>query len=743
MENDFGEIAKKALAPDPAPDSLVARYGLATLKGLGQVPKGMLHAVQDDLAHPLHTVTMLGAAAALGAGVKAYLPNLGTGGKIAGVAIGAYLTYRAAEPIFDAYSIAHNATSMNDIDVAAKVIGDVGGAFAVNAALSGAAYKLGGMGAEKYLMKSPFPPGGVNGIAPRDVATPNTPGGPIQPRWQTVLATNMPGFLGISSASSTSMTFEQRLAGIQKFTPSERLAPDADFKGDTSGDTVLDVTVQLKSKATDAEMEKILNEVASGKRPALTDKEFEEKFGATQESLDQVKKFAAAYDLKVTHTDLRTGRVVLTGTVDNVEEAFKTKISDYAKDGSTFHDRAGALFVPKVVGKNIEGVFGIDQRPQAKPRVLENDPKAESNQGAADQVSFRPDQVADFYNFPKGTTGKGQGIAVIELGGGMVMENEQAYYKEMGLKMPDIKILELNGAKNKPGADQRADKEVSLDSQVIGAVAPDAKQLIIFAKNSEQGFIDAIGRGAFPLETETPNQAISISWGQPIEDWSAQGKRGMNLALKKAALKGVSVFAASGDDGAVDRPGKGEFTVDYPAADPYVTGTGGTRLVLKDGKLESEVVWNDRHGSTGGGISPDEVPEFQKNLKLPRATDAKEDKIGRGVPDVAGNASQSTGYKIRVRGNNEVVGGTSAVAPLYAALAVRINEGLGGGKTVGYMNPFLYEQGLSGKAQFFRDITTGHNNGYDASKGWDPVTGWGSLDGEKLLQAYKDKFKQS
>ena len=743
MENDFGEIAKKALAPDPAPDSLVARYGLTAMKGLSHVPEGMLHALKDDLNHPLQTVGMVAGAAALGAAAKTFLPKLGTGGKIAGVAIGAYLTYRAAEPAFDAFSIAHNATSMNDIDVAGKVLGDFGGAFAVNAALSGAAYKLGGMGAEKFwLNKMPAPPPGT-------ALTPEVPGpseprtGPIQPRWQTVLAGNMPGIIGIGSASSTSMSFEQRLAGIQKFTPSERNAPDADLQGDTNGESIIDVTVQLKSRGTDADMEKILKEISDGKRPSLTDKEFEEKFGASQESLEQVKKFAQAYDLKVTQSDLRTGRVVLTGTVNNVEEAFKTKISDYAKDGNNFHDRAGALFVPKTVAKNIEGVFGIDQRPQAKPRVLDADPKADGNQANADQVSFRPDQIADFYNFPKNTTGKGQGIALIELGGGMVMENENAYYKEFGLKMPDIQILELGGGKNKPGADQRADKEVSLDSQVIGAVAPDAKQLVIFAKNSEQGFVDAIGRAAFPEGTESANQAISISWGQPIEDWSAQGKRGMNLALKKAALRGISVFAASGDDGAVDRPGKGPLTVDYPAADPYVTGTGGTRLIVKDGKIEQEVAWNDRHGATGGGISADEVPEFQKNMQFPKVTDAKDVKNGRGVPDVAGNASQSSGYKIRVRGNNESVGGTSAVAPLYAALAVRINEGLAGKGSVGYMNPFLYEQGLSGKAQFFRDITTGHNNGYDASRGWDPVTGWGSLDGEKLLQAYKDKFKQS
>jgi kumamolisin len=169
-----------------------------------------------------------------------------------------------------------------------------------------------------------------------------------------------------------------------------------------------------------------------------------------------------------------------------------------------------------------------------------------------------------------------------------------------------------------------------------------------------------------------------------------------------------------------------------------VTGTGGTRLNIKDGKITGEVAWNNGmgRGAGGGGISPDEIPDYQKEVKMPPNA-SNNHVLGRGVPDIAGNADPVTGYKIRVNGVEGVIGGTSAVAPLMSALAVRLNEGLGGSKQVGFMNPFFYKSGLAGTAPWFNDITVGDNNGYSTSRGWDAVTGWGSINGEKLLSAYK------
>jgi kumamolisin len=722
----------KDLLTAPAPDSLVARYGLLAMSGIENTPAGMWHAAKEDFYHPLQTVGMVAGAAAVGALVKTVLPQCGVYGKLAGVAIGAYVTYRAAEPVLDSLTIAGQAKTKNDIEVAGKLLGDVAGSFAVNSAISGLSYKLGGMAVEKYFPNSiPF---NSNSAGTND-------GG----FWSKSVTPRLPGAISVTTASSGAIMFEPRLAGIERFSSSDPISISSNlYQGQTDANSELSITVQLKSKASDKEMDQVINDIATGKRPNMSDKEFADKFGATPESLDNVKKFAESYGLKVSEADLRSGRVVLTGSAKHFSEAFRTQLYEYKLDGMMVRDRSGALFVPKSVGKDIEGVYGLDNLPQASPRIITEplptlEPRAKSSESSSlnERTSYRADEVAKAYNFPTDTTGKGQAAAIVELGGGIDLKNEADYYKNNGLKQPDINVIKINGAKALVGSNSRADSEVSLDSQVLGTLAPDAKQNIIFTSNSEQGFIDAVARGAFPADNEIANQAMSISWGQPSENMSDQGKRGLSLALKKAALKGMSVFVAAGDDGAGDNVRDGKLHVDFPASDPFVTAVGGTRLDIKDGKIEKEVVWNDNRGSSGGGISALPVPEYQSNLQF-----AGKAITGRGEPDITGNASPNSGYRIHTGGNDVNSGGTSAVAPLYTALALRLNEGLGGGdKTVGFMNPFLYQQALSGKANFFNDIVQGTNNGYDATKSWDPASGWGSLDGQKLLDAYKQAGK--
>jgi kumamolisin len=770
---EMASSSKDALSSPAAPNTLIGRYGLVTVKGIGNLPSGILHAGEDAINHPLRTLETVGSAALMGAALKTILPETGNAGKIAGLAIGAYFTYQSARPFVESYKMAGQARTMKDIDVAAVHLGDVGGSFIVNSAIAGAGYKLGAAGAERVLLRPE-----LDGFADMKQAF-----------WDGVgeKTGRLTDALGITSTpepvkTAAAVKIDPRMGEVQKFMPSDRTAPEGTLKGEVPDSEKMHITIQLKSRSSDLAMDRALKRIALGRAQPMTDAEFSAKFGASQESLDAVTKFANENGLAVRESNLASGRVVLSGTAGKMSEAFQTKINNYDLDGFEYTGREGALTVPKTMAGHIEGIFGMDDRPQAHPYVVkledvlarENNPSVKKivgrnpgdppatgtapkpvdgviaaptepvpGRGPIDPkkvAGYMPNEVADAYEFPKGTTGKGGGVAIIELGGGIDMQNEAAYYKAHGLKMPDIKVIEIDGAKNSPGNPKSAgaDGEVALDSQVVGAVAPDAKQALIFAPNSDRGFMDAITRATFPEKGENPNQAISISWGAPMETWSDQGKRGMNLAFKKAALKGISVFAASGDDGAIDAAPSGNFNVDYPAADPYNTGTGGTRLVVKDGKIVSEVAWNNgrNKGSGGGGISPDEIPDYQKDLKMPPNA-SNNHVLGRGVPDIAGNADPVTGYRIRVAGTESVMGGTSAVAPLMSALAVRLNEGLGNGQQVGFMNPFLYKNGMAGTGTFFNDVTSGHNNGYATSPGWDAVTGWGSLNGEKLLAAYK------
>lgn len=500
--------------------------------------------------------------------------------------------------------------------------------------------------------------------------------------------------------------------------------------GPTDPSKEIDVTVMVKSKATEQDMDKALQELGSGKRKPLSNKEFETEFGADNDAMKRVLKFAKDNHLRVSKTDNVSGQIKLHGKVGDFSKAFGVQLDDYQDGTEVCRQRSGNVLVPRAMSNDIQGVFGLEN-----PKLLKTHSRTAPDGGVSAPraaANFMPNEVADMYSFPKDSMGKGQSVGIVEFGGGLDLADNTKYYKDHGLKEPSIQIIELGKAKNKTGGD--ADGEVALDTQVIGAVAPDAKQQLIFADNSDQGFLDSITRATFAEKGEIQNSAISISWGAPESDWNEQAIRNMNLAFKKAALKGVSVFAASGDDGARDKSTNGKFTPDYPSSDPFVTGTGGTRLE-RTGK---EVTWNDGFfgGSTGGGISAKfDVPDFQKNITLPAEANGT-GKTGRGAPDIAGNASPITGYRIRVGGTETITGGTSAVAPLYAALMMRVNGALG--HSVGYLNPFLYENAKNG---IFKDITDGNNNGYTAGPGWDAPTGLGSIKGDKFLDELKKQNK--
>jgi kumamolisin len=195
-------------------------------------------------------------------------------------------------------------------------------------------------------------------------------------------------------------------------------------------------------------------------------------------------------------------------------------------------------------------------------------------------------------------------------------------------------------------------------------------------------------------------------------------------------MLGVTVCSASGDSGSTDGIGDGRAHVDFTASSPHVLACGGTRLEAGDGSISREVVWNAGGGATGGGISDVfPLPSWQSSAKVPPSANAG-GRHGRGVPDVAGDADPATGYQVRVDGQDAVFGGTSAVAPLWAALVARINQRLG--KPIGFLNPVVYS--AAGQSAL-NDITTGTNGAYNAAKGWDACTGLGSPDGARLLAA--------
>jgi kumamolisin len=344
--------------------------------------------------------------------------------------------------------------------------------------------------------------------------------------------------------------------------------------------------------------------------------------------------------------------------------------------------------------------------------------------------AFDGNQLAAVYDFPP-STGQGQTIALIELGGGYIDADIKAFFAALNLPAPSVTSVSVDGGRNSPLLDPGADTEVALDIEVAGAAASGAALVVFFAPNTDIGFLDAIL--AVVHDTANHPSIISISWGGAESTWTGQQMAAMNEAFQSAAAIGISVFCAAGDDGANDNVGDGLAHVDFPSSSPFVTACGGTTLVFSNGARQ-ETVWNDGDGSaTGGGISDFfAVPQYQQSLTMPANLATKF--AGRGLPDLAAVGDPDTGYAVFVDGLWQVVGGTSAVAPLASGMMARINSVTG--RTHGSINPVLYQAGSSNG---FNDITAGNNScdgvtGYTASIGWDAVSGWGSPGGMSLLK---------
>src|SRR5271165_1478695 len=488
-----------------------------------------------------------------------------------------------------------------------------------------------------------------------------------------------------------------------------------------------------------------------------------EQYGADPADIALVTQVLGRNGLTVTETHTASRRLKVQGTIGQLSAAFGTTLtlvtSPHA-DGTgavTHRYRSGGLSVPAEVAGIVTAVLGLDDRPQARPhfrlRTVAPEtvapetvaPETVAPETVAPEGTVAPEtkptaqpltapQVAGFYNFPANTDGTGQTIAIIELGGGYTQSDLNTYFSGLGLATPSVTAVGVDGGSNSPG--QQADGEVDLDIQVAGAVAPGAAQVVYFAPNTDQGFIDAISDAIHA--TPTPI-VVSISWGGPENSWSTQSRNAMNSAIADGAVLGVTVTVAAGDNGSSDDPNNpNAVNVDFPASSPNALGCGGTQLIgdVSTFTITSEVVWNElanNEGAGGGGVSvvfP--LPPWQANAGVPASAAGGSAGAGRGVPDVAGNADPTTGYLVIVDGQQQPIGGTSAVAPLWAGLIARLAQATG--KKFGLLQPLIYAGITPGTTTpGFNDIVEGDNGAYKAGPGWDACTGLGSPNGTALL----------
>jgi kumamolisin len=455
-------------------------------------------------------------------------------------------------------------------------------------------------------------------------------------------------------------------------------------------------------------------------------------YGSAVADQDQVADVLTGLDpaIEVVSTDPGSRRMTIAGPAGVLAGAFGTELQVVSSPGPNgtqvrHRARAGELQLPAELSGIVVAVLGLDNRPQAVPHFRF------AGQAAA-QVSYTPPQIAGLYQFPAGTDGTGQTIAIIELGGGFGQSDLDSYFSGLSLATPSVTAAGVDGASNVAGQDpQGADGEVLLDIEVAGSVAPGATQVVYFAPNTDRGFVDAVTTAVHAQPTPA---AVSISWGGPESSWTAQSMSALDAAMADGVALGVTVTVAAGDNGSSDGVSDGQPHTDFPASSPHALACGGTSLHADaaTGVIRSETVWNDGSGggATGGGVSRQfGLPAWQATAGVPAAPGGG---TGRGVPDVAGNADPATGYQVLVDGQQSVIGGTSAVAPLWAALVSRLTQATG--SRLGLLQQPLYAGVEPAQAAGgVRDITHGNNGAYSAAPGWDACTGLGVPTGTALL----------
>jgi kumamolisin len=500
----------------------------------------------------------------------------------------------------------------------------------------------------------------------------------------------------------------------------------------------LDESTQIEVTLVTRRREGLPAELVAGPATVSRD-ELAARHGTDPSDLALIRDVLGRFGLTVTGADAGARRVTVAGPISAFSQAFGATLRQVSSPHPTgsggvvqHRYRVGGLHVPAELDGVVLAVLGLDDRPQALPQIRRAAGIAAAAPGTAAPRSYSPVAVAQAYNFPAGTDGTGHTIAIIELGGGFAAAELDSYFSGLGITGPSVTAAGVDGGSNVAGQDpQGADGEVLLDIEVAGATAPGASQVVYFAPNSDRGFVDAVTTAVHASPTPT---VVSISWGQSEDSWTGQARAALDQAFADAAALGVTVTAAAGDNGSGDRVPDGKSHADFPASSPHALACGGTSLQVDTatGAVSAETVWNDgaHGGATGGGISDTfGLPGWQVTAGVPGQ--AGTGHTGRGVPDVAGNADPATGYQVLVDGHSGVVGGTSAVAPLWAALICRLAQATG--KSFGLMQPLLYA-GVSAGATTagFRDITQGNNGAYTAGPGWDACTGLGVPDGAAL-----------
>jgi kumamolisin len=439
--------------------------------------------------------------------------------------------------------------------------------------------------------------------------------------------------------------------------------------------------------------------------------EFTERFAPTEEDYASVVRFAKEHGLKVTGTAPNRMIVNVSGSVANIEKAFKVTMAAYQHPTEARSFYAADREPSPDLSVQLWHITGLDNFSIPKPASLNKAQEATYHAtGSAPGGYFTGSDMREAYYGGTALTGAGQSVGLFEFVGYNIADVD-AYFASVG----QTRKVAVNGVSTDgsslscpTGCD---DAEQVLDIEEAITMAPGMSQVRVYVSNVSD--VSIFNK----MATENIAKSLSCSWA-----WSPADPASDDPIFKEFAAQGQTLFVASGDSGAYT--GSGNV---YPADDAYVTSVGGTVLTTTSGggAWSSESAWSD----SSGGISPNKIaiPSYQKTKGVITSAN-KGSKTLRNVPDVSAEAN--TDNYICADGICEGGwGGTSFAAPRWAGFLALVNQqSVANGKsTLGFLNPTLYAIGLgSNHSANFHDIGGGSNGTYSTEKGYDLVTGWGS-----------------
>jgi kumamolisin len=523
---------------------------------------------------------------------------------------------------------------------------------------------------------------------------------------------------------------------------SNRAEPEgAVYVGEVDPEQPILITVYLKRRSPDKFLPGSTGDLARLSRP-ITRRALAAQRGRTHaRAAARIRKAAKSYGLAVRDIDLVQRTVTLVGPARLMTRIFDATLRVYDDGHRRFRARVGQLRVPKEIAPWTRAILGFDQRPMMARPVT----RLQALAGAADGPGLWPTQIASLYEIPLDRDVSSVCVGIIAPAGGYLDTDLKAALQKMGRDAPVVvnKSVVVAGPSvpqddppapeqiNTFGGGTAADQEIALDLQILASLLPKARIVVYFAGNSTQNLVGAINKALF--DDENRPQVLSVSWGSAEKFWPPSVRDAMQGVLADAKRLHVSVVFAAGDELATGGLTDGNAHVWFPASSPYALSCGGTLpTVAADGRtVGAEVVWKEGLAGTGGGISDCfPVPEYQSNLALPHSVN--DGGMRRGVPDVAGAAASIPGYRIVLNGAEVAKDGTSAVAPLWAAMIAIANAQRD--TPLGFVNSTLYSN-----PSWFRQITTGDNRvggkGYSAGPGWNACTGLGVPRGGDIIAA--------